>query len=119
MFPKSTVATRGGGAISDISVHHGTFVNVSLKSAHKKKASSFSFIRDMKNFQLERFTDDLSQNFSDFSIENSDQVDSLFSKFISNFAAVVEKTCALKRASRKEKRVQRKSWLSTLLLKSV
>ena len=79
MFHRSTVATHSGVAISDISDHHGTFVNtISLKSAHKKKASSWSFVRDMTNFQLEMFTDDPSQNFSDFSVENSDQVDSLF-----------------------------------------
>ena len=78
MFHKSTVVTHSGVAISDISDHHGTFVNISLKSAHKKKASTLSFVRDMTNFQLEMFTDDLSQNFSDFSVENSDQVDSLF-----------------------------------------
>ena len=62
MLPKNTVATHCGVAISDISDHHGTLVNVSLKSAHKKKASNFSFIPAMKNFQLEKFTDDLSQN---------------------------------------------------------
>ena len=50
MFLKSTVATHSGMAISDISDHHGKFVTVSLKSTQKKKASSFSFIRDMKNF---------------------------------------------------------------------
>ena len=88
MFRKSTAATHSGMAISDISDHHGTFVNVSLKSAHQKKALSFSFIRDMKNSQLERFTNDLNQNLSDFFIENCDQVDSLFNKFISIFAAV-------------------------------
>ena len=119
MFPKSTVATHNGVVILDISDHHGTFVSVSLKSAYKKKASSFSFICDMKNFQLERFTDDLSQNFSDFSVENSDQVDSSFNKYISIFAAVVAKHAPLKRASRKEKRLKQKPWLSTLLLKSV
>ena len=72
------MATYGGVAISGISDHHGTFVNVSVKSAHKKGEPSFSFIRDMKNFQLERFTDNLSQNLSDFSVKNSNQVDSLF-----------------------------------------
>ena len=105
MFPKSTVATHSGVAITDFSAHHGTFVSVSLKSAHKK-ASSFSFIRDMKNFQLERFTADLSQNFSNFSVEKSHQVDSLFNKFISISAATVDKHVFLKRASRKEKRLQ-------------
>ena len=119
IFPKSTVATHSGVVVSGISDHHGTFVSVSLKSAYKKKASSFSFIRDMKNFQLERFTDDLSQNFSNFSVENSDLVDSSFNKFISIFAAVVDKHAPLKRASRKEKRLQQKPWLSALLLKSV
>ena len=119
MFPKSTVATHNGVVILDISDHHGTFVSVSLKSAYKKKASSFSFICDMKNFQLERFTDDLSQNFSDFSVENSDQVDSSFNKYISIFAVVVAKHAPLKRALRKEKRLKQKPWLSTLLLKSV
>ena len=119
MFRKSAVATHNGVAISDISDHHGSFVSVSLKSAHKKKASSFSFIPDIKNFQLERFTDDLSQNFSDFLVKNNNQVDSLFNKFISIFAAVVDKHVPLKQASRKEKQLQQKLWLSTLLLKSV
>ena len=59
MFRKSTVAAHSGVAISDISDQYGSFVSVSLKSAHKKKASSFSFIPDIKNFQLQRFTDDL------------------------------------------------------------
>ena len=119
MFPKSTVATHSGETISDISDHHGTFVNVSLKSAHKKKASSFSFVCDMKNFQLEKFTDDLGQNLGNFLVENSDQIDFLFNKFFSIFAAVVDKHALLKRASKKEKRLQQKLWLSTLLLKSV
>ena len=103
LFLKSTEATHSGKAISDISDHHVTFVNISLKSAHEKRASSFSFIRDMKNFQLERFTDDLNQNFSNFSVENSDQVDAVFNKFISIFVAVVDKHAPLKRASKKER----------------
>ena len=37
---------------------------------------------------------------------------------MSIFAAVVDKHAPLKRASRKEKRLQQKPWLSTLLLKS-
>ena len=84
-----------------LEIHHGTFVNVPLKSAHKKKASSFSFICDIKNFQIEKYTNDLSQNFSNFSGENSDQVDSLFNKYISIFAAVVDKHAPLKQASKK------------------
>ena len=104
IFFESTVAAHSGVAISDISDHYGTFVHISLKSAHKKKASSFSFIRDIKNFQFERFADDPSQNFSNFLVENSDQADSVFNKFISIFAAVVDKHVPLKRASRKEKR---------------
>ena len=79
---------------------------LSLKFAHKKEASSFSFIRDMKNFQLERFIDDLSQNFSDFSVENSDQVASLLNKFIFIFAALVDKHASIKQASRTEKRLR-------------
>ena len=108
MFRKSTAATHSGMAISDISDHHGTFVNVSLKSAHKKKASSFLFIRDMKNFQLERFTNDLNQNLGDFLIENSDQVDSLFNKFFL-FLLQCRQTCTFKASFKKRKTITTKT----------
>ena len=69
--------------ITDISNHFGTFADIpiSLKPL-TKKTSGVTHIRDMKNFNIEIFIEDLSEKVKNYSIQNTEAVNSQFDKFI-------------------------------------
>jgi len=120
-----------GVAISDISDHYGIFVNINCKTnSHKQKASIQ--IRDMKNFKLKEFIEDLNQKLescpindiesvdSQFNLFVENSVDSQFNLFVENFLTVVNNHAPPPRQPiRKEKRLQQKPWLNAELLKQI
>ena len=76
-------------------------------------------IRDMSNFDLELFLQELEKLLRDAKLENNDSVNEQFDKFCVTFNSVVNKIAPVRKASRKEKRLHAKPWLTKGLLKSI
>ena len=73
----------------------------------------------MSNFDLELFLQELEKLLRDAELENNDSVNEQFDKFCVTFNSVVNKIAPVRKASRKEKRLHAKSWLTKGLLKSI
>ena len=76
-------------------------------------------IRDMSNFDLELFLQELKQHLRDAEQQKNNSVNEQFDKFCATFNSVVNKIAPLRKASRKEKRLHAKPWLTKGLLKSI
>ena len=74
--------------ITDISDHFRTFANIFLKPL-TKKTLDVTHVRDMKNFNIEIFIEELSKKIKNFSIQNTEAVDSQFAKFMFTLFSVV------------------------------
>ena len=73
----------------------------------------------MKNFQLDKFLEDLSGKYSNFTVMPDDPINNQFKEFIEILTAVVNKHAPLRKMSRRDKRLQAKPWLFKGLLKSI
>ena len=73
----------------------------------------------MSNFNLELFLQELEQHLIDAELENNDSVNEQFDKFCVTFNSVVNKFAPLQKASRKEKWLHAKPWLTKGLLKLI
>ena len=73
----------------------------------------------MSNFDLELFLQELKQHLRDAELQKNDSVNEQFDKFCATFNSVVNKIAPLRKASRKEKRLRAKPWLTKGLLKSI
>ena len=104
-----------GVLLCDLSDHIPTFVSISTKKYRVKSTDQF-LIRDMKNFNLEK---NLSAFENDLTAANLDSIESAhdaFDKFEEVLYIVVNKFTPLKKASRNEKKLSQKPWLSRELL---
>ena len=104
--------------LTDLSDHFGTFIAVAEKKGHVDKPKVVQ-IRDMSSFDLELFLQELEQRLRDAELEKNDSVNEQFDKFCVTFNSVVKKIAPLRKASRKEKRLHAKPWLTKGLLKSI
>ena len=104
--------------LTDLSDHFGTFVAVAEKTCHIDKPKVVQIL-DMSNFDLELFLQELEQHVRDAELENDDSVNEQFDKFCVTFNSVINNFTPLRKASRKEKRLHAKPWLTKGLLKSI
>ena len=95
------VFTRGV-LLTDLSDHFGTFIAVAEKKSHVDKPKVVQ-IRDMRNFDLELFLQELERHLRDAELEKNDSVNEQFVKFCVTFNCVVNKIAPLRKASCKEK----------------
>ena len=108
----------GGIAVSDISDHFPTFAVIEIKAGQKKQTDQI-FTRDLKNFNVEAFLQELNSNFTDLQITDTVSMHQQFDKFVNDFTEIVNTHAPLKRATRREKRLISKPWLTKGLLKSI
>ena len=114
-----SLVTQSGIAYSDISDHLPTFVMINLTYSRHKKRDDMFFKRDAKRVKLELFLEDLKQEFSTFKVKESFPINGQFDDFTDRLAKTVNTHAPLWHATRKEKRLQKKPWLSRGILKSV
>ena len=72
----------------------------------------------MTKFDLDTFLCELFKDLSQLTLKYNIHVNDQFETFLSIFRKVVDKHAPLKKASRKEKRLHAKPWLTRGLLKS-
>ena len=84
--------------------HFETFIAVAEKKCHIDKPKVIQ-IRDMSNFDLELFLQELDQHLRDAELENNDSVNEQFGKFCVTLNSAVNKLAPLRKASRKENRL--------------
>ena len=92
-----------------------TFVSISTKKSRVKSKDQF-LIRDMKNFNLEKFLRALENDLTAANLNSIESAQDAFDKFEEVLHIVVNKFAPLKKASRKEKKLSQKPWLSRELL---
>ena len=73
----------------------------------------------MSNFDSEAFLDELSSKLNEVSLLNHTSVDDHFENFYDSFKSVVDAFAPLRKATRKEKQIHVKPWLTKGLLKSI
>ena len=92
-----------------------TFVCISVKKPRVKSTKQF-LIRDMKKFKLKDYLMTLGNNLNAANLDSTDSVHDAFDKFEEVFKNTVNKFAPLKKASRREKKLSKKPWLSRELL---
>ena len=103
----------------NISDHLPTFIFVH-NTAMKNKVLKDILIRDMKNFSLELFCNDLSLKMNNFKVSEDSSPHYQFQNFINIFTDTVNFHAPYRRTTRKEKKLKEKPWLTKgLLLKSI
>ena len=99
---------------ADLSDHLGTFITVPTKKLdiiHKEPM----LIRDMSKFDTKFFLGDLGAALDMLYFNEKDCVNENFEKFVSVFTETINNHAPMRRASRKEKKIKSKPWLSSSL----
>ena len=107
-----------GVILRDISDDFGTFISISTKKLNKTKPNQL-IIRDTNSFNYEMFLEELENRLQVESLAESDPVNKQFEAFYEIFHETIDKFAPAKKASRKEKRIYFKPWLSKSILKSI
>ena len=107
--------------ISDLGDHNGLFLIISeFKNIKKGKFNADeTLVRDMKNFNTEKFVEDLSVKLINYKVDDTTSTNEQFENFLSLFTSVVNAHAPLRIQGRKEQKLQKKPWLSSALLKSI
>ena len=92
--------------------HLPTFVMMNLTSSRRKKRDDMFFKRDPKRFNQELLLEDLKQEFSTFKVKESFSINGQFDDFTDRLAKIVNTHAPLRHATREEKRLRKKPWLS-------
>ena len=107
-----------GIAISDTSDCYPVFALIpSVK--HFKNNARQVWKRDMKNFKAEHFIEDLNQTLNASLSSFDSTIHNQFEQFINSFTSVINKHAPRKLATRKERKLKTKPWLSSSLLCSI
>ena len=111
-------AITTGVLISDLSDHYGVFAIISYNDI-KNKISNQVFIRDMTQFILDDFL--LALNYELYCLfeDKSKDVNELYERFVEAFTNLVDQFAPLRTATRKEKKLGLKPWITSDLLKSI
>ena len=104
-----------GVLLCDLGDHMSTFVCISAKKPRVKSTKQF-LIRDMKNFKLEEYLRTLGNNLNAANLDSIDSVHDAFDKFEEVFQNTLNKFATLQKASKTEKKLSQKPWLSRELL---
>ena len=89
-----------------------------MKKKFQETLKYFNF-RDMSTFKIEVFLQDLKNDLSEGKFNFNDNVNDQFGKFLAIFCKCVNNSAAIRKASRKEKKLREKPWISRGLLKSI
>ena len=100
-----------GIALCDISDHLPTFIFIKDIKYIKKKSEEF-YIRDMKNFSVELFCQDLYKQLGDLHVTESRLPHDQFEEFVKLFNDIGNFHAPRRRATRKEKKLKSKPWLT-------
>ena len=102
----------------DLSDHYGVFAIISHIDI-KNKISNQVFIRDMTQFILDDFL--LALNYELYSLfkDKSKNVNELYEGFVEAFTNLVDQFAPLRTATRKEKKLGLKPWITSDLIKSI
>ena len=103
---------------ADLSDHLGTFISVPTKKLNIIYKEPM-LIRDMSKFDTKFFLEDLSAALDMLYFNEKVCVNENFEKFVSVFTETINNHAPMRRASRKEKKIKSKPWLSSSLLKSI
>ena len=88
----------------------------SLKISKKGNLTLMKYaLRVMKNFNIEKFVEDLSVKFINYKVEVTKSINKQFEHFLSLLASVVNAYALLRIRSRKKQKLQKKRWLFSLL----
>ena len=102
----------------DTSDHLPTFIFIKDIKYIKKKLEEV-YIRDMKKFSEELFCQDLYKQLGDLHITESRSPHDQFEEFVKLFTDIVNFRAPQRRATRVEKKLKSKPWLTQGLLKSI
>ena len=104
----------------EFSYHDLTFALIKSKTAEQKQKNDAYVIRDTKQFQHERFLENMNKliNTINFNAQEKSK-DEKFADFLKSFIRIVNSPAPLRHATRKEKRLKAKPWLTNELLKSI
>ena len=104
---------------SDLSDHYGIFTIVPKIRCQKKNALANHQVRDMTQFNLEKFLECLLVRLSPMFEVNTIPVNELADSFLATFSEIVDQFAPERNASRKERKIRSKPWISRGLLKSI
>ena len=104
--------------LCDLSNHMSTFVCISTKKPVVKNTKKF-LIRDIKNFELEEYLRTLSIELYAANLDSINSVHDAFDKFEEVLQNTANKFAPLKKASRREKKISQKPWLTRKLLNKI
>ena len=107
-----------GIALCDISDHLPIFIFIKDIKYMKKKSEEV-YIRDMKIFSEELFCQDLYKQLGDLHVTESRSLHDRFEAFVKLFTDIVNFYAPRRRATRKEKKLKSKPWVTQGLLKSI
>ena len=91
----------------NISDHYSIFIIMPIYKNESKKLENCE-IRDVKNFDKEEFLITLENKLSNLLVNNTLLVNELFDKFVAILADVVNDFAPIRKATRKEKKLQQK-----------
>ena len=103
-------------ATSDLSDHNGIFTIISEGTDKKNPSKQNYVLRDMSNFKTEEFLDYLHIKLGNLFENNCYSANKLFDNFISMFTEMVDLFAPKRNATRKEKKLKLKPWLTPALL---
>ena len=103
----------------DLSDHYSIFVIISKKTCHKNRQGVDYKIRDMTQFDLDKFLECLDNKLSSLFETSLIPINELFELFLATFVEIVDQFAPERKATRKEKRLRLKPWISRGLLKSI
>ena len=107
-------------ASADLSDHLSAFIAIPAKKLDRPNVGDrHLLIRDMPKFNTNNFLQDLNAALEIVNFHERSSVHETFEKFVAVFAKTANEHASMKRASRTEKRIRSKPWLSSSLLKSI
>ena len=109
---------KSGVLLCDLSDHMSTFVCISTKKPIVTNTKKF-LIRGMKNFDLEEYVRTLNIELYAANLDSIDSVHDAFDKFEEVLQNTANKFAPLKKASRKERKISQKPWLTRELLNKI
>ena len=107
-----------GALVSDISDHYPTFAVIPFDKSTNVKTDNF-FKRNLTNFNIENFLCQLDSQVNKIIVSDTSPIDKQFEIFLNSFAKIVDEHAPLRNATRKEKKLKLKPWLSSGILKSI
>ena len=108
---------------NEISDHYPKLCQVNLTQTRKNADSTVTFCRDKSKFDSNQFNDELNTSLNDFFYQlpllTKDNFNEIFNGFNHLILQVIDRNAPLKKVFRKQKKINKKPWLSHELLKAI